>query len=52
VIGFHESGVDNAHAFLTNAVISAAWCGWFTKARSVSDPNNFNPEYVHDNGTV
>ena len=42
----YGSGVDNAHAFLTNAVMSAAWCGWFTKARSVSDPNNFNPEYI------
>jgi hypothetical protein len=38
-------GVDNAHAFLTNAVVSAAWCSWFAKARSRSDPQNFSSEY-------
>lgn len=38
-------GVDNTHAFLTNAVVSAAWCGWFSKARSASDPANFNSQY-------
>src|ERR687887_86761 len=38
-------GVDNAHAFLTNAVVSAAWCGWFANARSKKDPQNFSSEY-------
>lgn len=39
-------GVDNAHAFLTNAVISSFWCGWFSQARTNAGDRNFNPDHV------
>ncbi|MGI0021576.1 MAG: hypothetical protein ACRD9Q_01825, partial [Nitrososphaeraceae archaeon] len=42
----YGDGTDNAHAFLTNAVISSFWCGWFTQARSNANDPKFNPEYV------
>ena len=37
---------DNVHAFLTNAVISSLWCGWFAQARSNAKDSKFKPEYV------
>ncbi|HYY86670.1 MAG TPA: hypothetical protein VE594_06155 [Nitrososphaeraceae archaeon] len=42
----YGEGTDNAHAFLTNAVISSFWCGWFSQARSNARDSKFKPEYV------
>ena len=42
----YGEGTDNSHAFLTNAVISSFWCGWFSQARSNARDSKFKPEYV------
>jgi hypothetical protein len=38
--------VDNAHRFLTLAVICSCWCGWFSQARINAGVQRMNPEYV------
>jgi hypothetical protein len=42
----YGKGVDDAHAFLTNAIISALWCGWFSQARANADDAKFRAMYV------
>jgi hypothetical protein len=48
----YSEEIDNAHRFLAHAVMSSLWCGWFAKARSVSDPVNFNSEYIEKSKEV
>jgi hypothetical protein len=38
--------VDNAHRFLTTAIMSSLWCGWFSQARTKARDAKFRPEYV------
>jgi hypothetical protein len=38
--------IDNAHRFLTNAIICSLWCGWFSQARTNAGDANFKPEYI------
>jgi hypothetical protein len=38
--------VDNAHRFLTTAIMSSLWCGWFSQARVNAHDTKFSPEYV------
>jgi hypothetical protein len=38
--------IDNAHRFLTTAIMSSLWCGWFSKARANANDVKFSPEYV------
>lgn len=42
----YGKGVDNAHAFLTNAVVSSLWCGWFSQARSNAKDPKFKRGYI------
>ena len=38
--------IDNAHRFLTTAIMSSLWCGWFSQARTNAQDHNFRSEYV------
>jgi hypothetical protein len=38
--------IDNAHRFLTNAIMASLWCGWFSQARTNAGDVNFKPEYI------
>jgi len=42
----YGDGTDNAHAFLTNAIVSSLWCGWFSQARSNAKDSKFKRQYV------
>lgn len=28
----YGQGIDNMHRFLTNAIMTSLWCGWFSQA--------------------
>jgi hypothetical protein len=43
---------DNAHRFLTTAIMGALWCGWFSQARSEENDPNFNPEHIERYRTI
>jgi hypothetical protein len=38
--------IDNAHRFLTTAIMSSLWCGWFSQARTKANDPNFRSEYI------
>lgn len=42
----YGDGIDNAHRFLTLAVLCSCWCGWFSQARTDAGNQKMNPEYV------
>ena len=42
----YGGSIDNAHRFLTNAIMCSLWCGWFSQARTNASDVNFRPEYV------
>lgn len=45
-------GVDNMHRFLTNAIMCALWCGWFSQSRTVEVDHGFDPNYIERFRTV
>lgn len=44
--------VDNAHRFLTSAIIGALWCGWFSQSRSNHNDPQFRREYIERFRTI
>jgi hypothetical protein len=42
----YGQGIDNAHRFLTTAIVGALWCGWFSQSRSNRNDPQFGPENV------
>jgi hypothetical protein len=41
-------GIDNTHRFLTTAIMSSLWCGWFSQARTKGNDPNFRSEYIEE----
>jgi hypothetical protein len=38
--------IDNAHRFLTTAIMSSLWCGWFSQARTNAGDAKFHQDYI------
>ncbi|MGA9150787.1 MAG: hypothetical protein WBZ36_09425 [Candidatus Nitrosopolaris sp.] len=48
----YGENIDNAHRFLTTAIMSSLWCGWFSQARTNAGDVNFKPEYIEKFGEI
>jgi hypothetical protein len=42
----YGQGIDNMHRFLTNAIMTSLWCGWFSQAATNRNDPNFSPEFI------
>ena len=48
----YGEGIDNAHRFLTSALMGALWCGWFFQWHNDHNDPQFRREYIERFRTI